>query len=150
MASVCYNLTEEDITLKAGQTFGKFTLTPPDEGLHGLAHSWMEGEILAMGKPDEAKGTNADNFADILKRTSQTVGPEPQHVWPEEKKRRWLRDQFGLIQNPMLPTAAAKKKAEDLLIKYFQLFTFNKSSGSTHLIEHEILTGNAKPFCCKH
>ena len=69
----------------------------------------------------------------------------------EEEKKKWLCENFGLTQNPILTTSTQPllSRAVMPLMKFWDAISINGEYGNTTLVEHRIDTGDCAPIKCK-
>ena len=66
----------------------------------------------------------------------------------QEQKRQWILETFDLAWKPCLANVEDLKRATDLLLKFWDLFSHDGSYGHTHLIQHRIITEDIPPIKC--
>lgn len=69
---------------------------------------------------------------------------------PEGQRRTWLQETFGLLRNPLLADARDLKRATDVLLEFWPVFSRDGSYGRTHLMEHRIIVEDVPPIRCKY
>ena len=59
---------------------------------------------------------------------------------PKEEKVKWLIEHFKLNESPFLKTPERMKKATDLLLRYWDMMSFDGDFGKTDRVQHRIIT----------
>lgn len=71
----------------------------------------------------------------------------PEKTWPAGKKSEWLKRQFDLENKPCLKNQPKRlEQALNLLMDFWEFFSFDGSFGRTHLMKHRILTEDVPPI----
>ena len=83
----------------------------------------------------------------ILQNTKKTKPPPPKDKQPTDyEKLQTLIDTFKLNENPFLTDQRQIYKAANLLLNYWDTFSFDGSFGATTLLKHTIYTENRPPI----
>ena len=94
-----FNDTDRTVTVKAMENYGKAYYADSGDGL-------SEKAIYQLQPPLPTK---------THKQTS----------WSDDKKLKWIEEQYQLSKNPLLQDQGLLRRAQHLLLKYFDLFSLD-------------------------
>ncbi len=77
--------------------------------------------------------------------TPQQKEPESEPAWSEERKRKWLEEEFKLKENPMLQREYMKEEVLKVLLRHWTVYSTDGSFGKTGLLKHAIHTDKGPP-----
>ena len=78
----------------------------------------------------------------------ETVSKEILNKMTDIEKKRFLIEKFKLNEKPCLQEPENLELAAELLLRYWEFFSFDGSYGFTSLVEHEIITGDVRAIKC--
>ena len=127
------NLTDRPVTVRRGSRYGTMALLEDEE----------KGLCIMSSQPGRRH-----RVAGAPPATPRA--PDGPTQWPDSKKRQWLEDEFKLRESPWLSSPGLVKKAVDLLLRYWGVFSHEGEFGKTGLIKHEIHTEGGPPIKTKY
>ena len=146
------NTLHEERRIKKGQNIGTVhrTCNPEEE-------TQFPGRlcVLRPATRGEKQQNYIERFIRNIREKHQEQAPAGTAVDTESlsrmtnpQKKTFLVDKFGLNQKSCLKTKQDLNLAAELLLKYWDFFSFDGSYGFTDLVEHEIITEDARPIKC--
>jgi hypothetical protein len=146
--------------IKAGMKFGTFKKAcfPEEEEDTPWRIAVMgAGTIDGRAPPPKRRNVLQQKLHDAIKKAKlaaadKTPAPEKEDPrrWTDGKKKEWLMDEFKLAEAPGLTTRKEREKAVLLLLEYFDVLGADGEYGQTHLMQHEIHTGDSLPIKMRH
>lgn len=138
------NIGDEALKIEANTHYG--IATPAETDQQDINHM-DQGPPKGKG-PKTAK--HIDAFLKAQRKAVETKKKEETEDttdWTEDKKRKWIIDQFHLRDKKCLKDNPDNfKRAVDLLVSFFPFFSLDGSFGRTDLITHRIITEDVYPI----
>ena len=137
------NTHQYPISIPAKTFYGTFQLTcDPSESVR---YPWR---VAAM--PNIPRKSDEDILGDVDLKEASTKLPSfmtgPTTHSNYLKRLNFLISEFNLAKSSVLSTSAQQLQAAELLLKYWNTFSFDGSFGSTSLLEHTIYTEPGPPI----
>jgi hypothetical protein len=106
--------------------------------------------MYPSGQPAEAPPTQSELGAPSASQLGKPQGapPDPEEIGNSSHCQRlaWIENEFSLQDNPNLQDPVDLKKAQSLLLAYWDILSKKGEYGQTSLIEHEIRTTPGHPI----
>ena len=146
------NSLNETKIIAANQNIGTMNLTcePGEEESYP--------DRICMLRPlnrQEKQQEYVERFVKNIRNKEKEGGMETEEISQEkinrmsaEERKQFLIDKFQLKSKPCLRTTQELELAVELLERYWDFFSFDGSYGFTNLVEHEVITGDARPIKC--
>ncbi len=140
------NTRNYPLTVKAGWEYGDFEPCQgeTDDGILLLGGDDQESKVCGVG-PLTRKDKKDAFIQEALKVASQGPTEEDKQREVERiasfttaQKKDWLISNFELRKSPFLKDRKDLDQAVDVLLEYWDLFSFDGSYGRTNLIKHRI------------
>ena len=132
------NTTGEPITIRAQTNYGNLTLACDSQ--QQTRYPWR----IAVLKPKRVDEQKVKPQTETPSHTSFLAGPTTKEN--RQKRVNFLIKEFQLQDNALLGTTDLQLKAADLLLRFFEVFSFDGEFGTTNLIEHTIYTEPGPPI----
>ena len=151
------NLTDRPISVRQGSKYGSLTLLERESD----ATETSCAQLCVMGEHRPAEvAASQDKVArarpppppppPLLAAAARKYKEEGKEKWTDSSKRLWLESEFRLGDSPWLRTPALVRKAVDLLLAYWDVFSHDGEFGKTGLIKHEIHLSEGPPIKTKY
>jgi hypothetical protein len=127
------NTLDHPVTIQEGTRYGCFTRTCTPEELE--RYPWR---ICIIENPENKKSKKIPEKDDFM------VGPNTSKN--RDQRLDFLIRTFELKDNNCLKTNIEKAKAALLLLKHWEVFSFDGSFGKTDLLQHRIYTQDGPPI----
>jgi hypothetical protein len=155
------NPTDFEVKIKSGTVYGNFALTCRLEEQD--SYPWrvaivdpeeLEDDIPQISAAAPNKPTVREKLAKIVDQMKEDRKKEESEKEPVpetlEQKREWLKKHFRINSAEKLKgDSKGQEKLIQLLLNYWDILSVSGEFGKTHLLEHEIDTGDARPIRCK-
>ncbi len=140
------NLTDRAVTLRPDLGLGTFK----HAGVEEVRAKWDKGRgpTTTKQKEEEYLRQLVNNAKEAKKKRNER-GFDATKATAAEKEA-WLIRTFELRSKPCLAKPRALKEAVDLLMKYWDLFSHDRSYGHTKLLQHRIITEDVPPIKCRY
>jgi hypothetical protein len=129
------NTLNEPIKIQKGTRYGLFQLTTTIE--NAAEFPWrictLEGDVEGVSNP-KVQNIATEPDKEVIPSKEDLLG-----------RMRFPVTKFKLDQNSCLDTPSKIARAATLLLKHWEVFSFDGSFGKTHLLKHRILTDPSKP-----
>ena len=125
------NTTDSAITVGCGTLYGHIEST----------YQGQQPRVLHLASTPATPAVSA-----VLPPGSESSPPDSRSPQTPEEKIQWLIENCNLKDSEHLQDPDQMKKCTDLLLKYFDVFARDGEFGSTHLLQHEIDTGDHPPL----
>ena len=141
-------LTPKNAVIQLDETGSAYTtvLNPTSQPVKISAHYNM-GQVQAIAEPDQHAKTPWRICAKLdLFKAPPVHTRLPHDNAPDLEKKKWITDNFKLNDIALLKDRAKLTKVEDLLLKYFDIFSDGERIGKTKMATHFINTSSDKPI----
>ena len=97
-----------------------------------------------------AKKHDTAKRAKMTKIDGNTVPTTKIDDYTEDQKKEWIFNHFQLGTSPFLDTPVKLHAAIALLLEFWDSFSHDGSFGTTHLMEHSLITEDVPPIKCRY
>ncbi len=140
------NMTDRDVVIKAGTNLG--TITSSEEDL-----KYVTSMVQKDPGPTTWKKKKEEYIQNFVRWAKAKAGKGKKIKTTKltlEQKKQWILETFYLARKPCLAKEEDLKRATELLLKFWDLFSHDGSYGHTHLIQHRIITEDVPPIKCRY
>jgi hypothetical protein len=123
------NTLQQPVTVKAGTYYGDYSLLCSPDEQH--ITPWRIATIAPQQQQQSTQPPNQGGHKTLA------------------QKKEWLLQQFQLQSSPFLQNPADCKRAIQLLLEFWDVFSHEGEYGKTTMVQHDIVTENVVPVKCR-